>query len=324
LEDFKNGHVANTLVSILGKFRAHNFTEKSVYEFLSPHNSSGKLTSEELRDKISEIWGRYEPIQKSSVVVHKDIEEDESVGEFLQEEEPTQWFAEGIFAKNSIGFFAGLPESGKTWALMDFAIATATGGNWLGLFPIKKSKVLFIDQERARPETKRRFESLFKAKGLGSADLEFLRIKRGSSIKIDLESSYNAFDKLLAQRQPELVIIDSLATFHTKEGNNMAEIQSVMEKLKQLRDKFNCAFLFVHHLNKNEFQSSKEGLEPDIGLLAGSIAIPAAAETVFIVRKRLSGESVVYHCKSTMAKKINPFEFKVNDVSNGIEVKGLK
>lgn len=324
LEEFQNGHVHNNLVSILGKFRAHNFPENAVFKFLLPYNTSGEMSNEELRDKITEIFGRYEPIQSSSVIVHRDIEEDESVEEFLKEEEPTEWFSEGIFAKNSIGFVAGLPESGKTWAMMDLAIEVAIGGNWLGLFPVKKSKVLFIDQERARPETKRRFEALFKAKDLSGKDLEFLRIKRGSSIKIDLETSYNSFSKLIDQRKPDLIIIDSLATFHTKEGNNAMEIQSVMEKLKVLRDKFNTAFLFVHHLNKNEFQHAKEGQEPDIGLLAGSIAIPAAAETVFIVRKRLSGESTVYHCKSTMAKKINPFEFKVEDVSNGIEVKGLK
>lgn len=326
LEDFKKGHVANTLVSILGKFRSHNFTEKSTYEFLYPHNISGEMTNEELKNKISEIWGRYEPSRVSIITptFHKDIEEDESITEFLQDDEPTEWFCDGVFAKNSISFFAGLPESGKTWALMDLAIEVATGGKWLGLFPVKKSKVLFIDQERARPETKRRFESLFKAKGLGSGDLSLLRIKRGSSIKIDMDASYNAFSKLIEQREPELIIIDSLATFHAKESNNAMEIQSVMEKLKTLRDKFKTAFLFVHHLNKNEFQHAKEGQEPDIGLLAGSIAIPAAAETVFIVRKRLSGESTVYHCKSTMAKKINPFEFSVKDVENGIKVEGLK
>jgi hypothetical protein len=324
LEDFKNGHVANTLVSILGKFRAHNFTENATFAFLSPHNTSGKMSQDELKEKISEIFGRYEPLPQKSIVVHKDIESDESVDEFLQEEEKPEWFVEGLFAKKTIGFFAGLPESGKTWALMDLAIEVATGGNWLGLFPVKKSKVLFIDQERARPETRRRFEALFKAKGLSSVDLDSLRIKRGSSIKIDMESSFNAFSKLLEQRRPELVIIDSLATFHTKESNNAMEIQSVMEKLKLLREQFGCAFLFVHHLNKNEFAFSKEGQEPDIGLLAGSIAIPAAAETVFIVRKRPTGEGVVYHCKSTMAKKVSPFEFSVKDTDKGVAVIGIK
>ena len=47
--------------------------------------------------------------------------------------------------------------------------------------------------------------------------------------------------------------------------------------------------------------------------MAGSIAIPAAAETVLTVRKQDSESSMVYHTKSTLSSTSAPFLVKVTD-----------
>ena len=327
LEDFKNGHVANTLVSILGKFRAHNFDEESAYAFLSPHNTSGKLSDAALREKITEIWGRYEPNAVVSVPVPAtgDVSEAESVESFFETEEEVKWIIPSLIASQSLGFVVGLPETSKTWAMIDLAIEAAKGGRWLDSFVTKKCRVWFIDQERYRGETKRRFKALCKAKHIGPEALKDLRINSGNTtFRLDLDQSYAAFRKRIAEYQPDLVIVDSLATFHTKEENNRTEIQQVLERIKALRNEFGCTFLFIHHENKLSFESKEEGREPTLKEMSGNIAIPAAAETVIVVRKRADGASLVYHVKSTLAKTHKPFEIRVMDVDgpDKIEVKG--
>ena len=61
LEEMKNGHVHNTLVSVLGKFRAHNFSEFDTVAAISDSALKGGMSMEELKAKVAEIWGRYEP-----------------------------------------------------------------------------------------------------------------------------------------------------------------------------------------------------------------------------------------------------------------------
>lgn len=108
------------------------------------------------------------------------------------------------------------------------------------------------------------------------------------------------------------MIIDSFVSFHTSEENNRKDIQAVLERVKELRNEFGCTFLFIHHENKMAFD--KEQGEPSIAQMAGSIAIPAVAETVFTVRKTADG-SMFYQTKSTLASTHEPFLLKVEDVT---------
>lgn len=326
LEEMKIGNIDNTLVSILGRLRHDGYSSADALALLrGPAREAGAINGH-LEDKIKNVWARYEPAQQRAGTLLPSLsEESETVEEFLKEEEPVEWIIPNLIAKNSIGFCVGLPESAKTWLMMDLAISVSSGMKWIDCFPsVSVVKVLFVEQERFRGETKRRFRQLMFGRSLTSNDMENLHIKSGSSIKLDLEQSYNAFVKLLDKVSPDLVIVDSLATFHTKEENNRMEIQSVMEKVKVLRSQFKCAFFFISHSNKFAFQAAKEGQEPDVSLMAGSIALPAAAETVLMVTKAKGGGSVVNHVKSTLGPKVPSFGIVVEDTNKGIVVRGVK
>lgn len=318
LQDMQTGKRHEVLLSVCGRLRYDGYSAEDTTELLRLHCE--KLGAVDILDEtIENVWSRYEA-KKVSVTV--DNEEAESVDAFLETDEKVEWVAPGIIAKNSIVFVCGLPESNKTWLTMDLAVEASLGGNWLGLFPVGRTKTLFIDQERFRGETKRRFKSILKDKGLDN--LDGLYIKCGSSIKIDLDRSYDGFVRLLEKIRPELVIIDSLATFHSKEENSRSEIQSVMERVKQLREQFKCTFLFICHSNKFAFQAAQEGKEPGMAEMAGSIALPAAAETVLTVQKAKGGGSTVFHTKSTLGPKMGTFGVMVEDTDKGIMVRGIK
>lgn len=321
LQEMKHGNIDDTLVSVLGRLRHDGYSRDDARALLCLPAEQAGAQEGHLDEKIENVWSRYEA-KKSVTMVEN--EEAESIGSLLEDESEPEWVVPGLVANNSIGFCVGLPESNKTWIMMDLAISAATGGDWLGLFPVTRTKTLFIDQERWRGEGRRRFKLLLQSKGLRATDMDNLLFKSGSTIKIDLENSYSAFERLLEKVQPKLVIIDSLATFHTREENSRSEIQSIMEKMKALRDKFNCTFLFISHSNKFAFQAAKDGTEPDMGLMAGSIALPAAAETVLMVQKAKGGGSTVFHVKSTLAQKKEPFGVMIEDVPHGIVVRGVK
>jgi len=320
LEEMKKGHIHNTLISVLGKFRSHNFTEDDTYKLLQPYALENGRPFEGLRDKITEIWKRYQPgpaIQGPS--------RSETIDTFLEDIKEPEWICKPFIAKKSIGFVVGLPATLKTWLCTDLAVESARGnGLWLGLFPVTKCKTLFVDQERWKGETQRRFGSVIAAKGIQSSDIgDQLSLKSGTTIRLNLDASYQAFRTELLEMRPELVIVDSFATFHTLPENDRTEIQKVLERIKELRNEIGCTFLFINHENKSAYPNGEPAGIPTMGTMVGSIGIGAAAEFCLTVRRVDDNTSIVHHTKSTLASTAKAFYASVVDVPEGIVVRGL-
>lgn len=296
-----------SFASLAGGLRRNGYSAEAIFELLKPKAKEVAFDEKELWLVCKSIE-RYAPTHAS--------DQCESISSFLSNSQKVEWICNPIIAKGSIGFVAGLPEAKKTWLLMDLAIEMARGGGlWLNKFPVVSGKVLFIDQERARSETQRRINAVIAGKDLIADDLEGnLFVRCGSSTKLDLQHSFDAFRKDLSDIRPDVVIVDSFATFHTKEESNRMEIQQVLERIKKLRDEFGCTFLLVHHETKASYQNRKEGGTPSYLDMSGNVAIPAAAEMTLSVVQHDDEKSMVHHTKSTLSVKIAPFLVKVIDL----------
>src|SRR6185312_273167 len=142
LKDMRNGNIDTTLHRVCSKLRADGYAAADALVLLQPHAVRAGATPGHLEDKIKNAWARYQPNVRDSARC-------ENIDEFLKEPQTVEWICQPFIAKQSIGFVAGLPETCKTWTLMDLAVECATGrGTWLGLFPVSPARVLFIDQER--------------------------------------------------------------------------------------------------------------------------------------------------------------------------------
>lgn len=309
LAGLKEGNRNETFTKLAGSLRARNYNEQEIFELLKGKATEVGFGLGEL-GIICQSVGRYSPNTDSLAA--------DGIEQFLENIETVEWIVPGVISKKSIGFVAGLPETMKTWLLIDLAIECARGGGqWLRRFTANKAKVLFIDQERFKGETQRRFRAVLAAKAVKPEELRGnLFIRCGTSTRINLETSFAAFRKELGEIQPDIVLIDSFATFHTVEENNRGEIQEVIERLKQLRNEFGCTFVFVDHENKGAFHAKDENEQPSAFRMAGSIAKPAAAEFVLTVRRHDPDTSMVYHTKSTLANTVAPFMVKVRDVGD--------
>lgn len=308
LNSLTEGNRNNTLTGIAGSLRAKGYNPDEIYQLLLPRAREIEISEKEL-SLICNSIGRYEPRNISA--------NGSSIEEFLKDIETVDWIAPGLIAKKSIGFVVGLPETMKTWMLIDLAIECAKekGGLWLGRFPVNHAKVLLVDQERFKGETQRRFQSVLSAKALDGMMLKSnLFIRCGTATRLDLPHSFDAFKKELSEIRPGLVIIDSFATIKIAEENNRKDIQNVLERVKELRNEFGCTFLFIHHESKAAFHPEESG-DPSIAQMAGSVAIPAAAEMVLTVRKQGTNTSMVYNTKNTLSNTIPPFMVTVEDLA---------
>ena len=247
------------------------------------------------------------------------------VDEFLSGSISADWICQPFIAREAIGFMAGLPETNKTWLTIDLAIEAARGGGeWVGLFPVKPARVLFIDQERFKGETQRRFKATIRAKGINPKSLnDTLHIQCGTSLKLDDQTSFDAFKRNLERIKPDLIIIDSFATVHSVNENSRMEVQQVMNKVKQIRDEFKCSVLFIDHENKSVFSDAANNVNPSAFRMVGSVGKTAAAEFQLTVRKIDATHAAIYHTKSTLASAWEPFTVSVIDtIDGGVIVKG--
>ena len=321
LEELKNGHVHNTLVSVLGKFRFHNFSESDTCRLLAPHALVDGKPFGGLEAKIHEIWGRYRPGP-----VIQGPTRSETIDTFLEDIKEPEWIVKPFIAKKSIGFVVGLPAVHKTWALMDLAIECARpSGSWFGLFPTQQSRVLFIDLERYKGETQRRFSAMIVAKGLTLPELkDNLYLKCGTTIRLDSQPNFDAFRSELLELRPDIIMIDSFAAIHSSQENDRSAIQQVMEKIKALRQEIGCTIVMINHENKMAYPNGESQGIPTMGTMLGSTGIAAAAEFILIVRKVDDTTAIVHHVKSTLASSNQAFYFTTTDDNGGIIVKGLE
>lgn len=317
LDAIAPGNRNATFTSIAGSLRSRGYSSSDIFELLSDKAIRVGLQLSELKG-LCESVGGYSP----KTQIDSDAQ---SISDFLKDEQKVEWLVPGIVSKGCIGFIAGLQETGKTWMLIDLAVEMARGGgHWLGKFPTKGAKVLFVDQERHKSETQRRLKNIITASGLQPGLLNnSLSIKSGTSTRLNLPQSFEAFRRELAEIKPDVVMVDSFATFHTVAENDRTEIQKVLELIKSLRNEFGCSFLFINHEGKSVLHN-EPGVhkEPHSADMMGSVAVPAAAELVLTVRRKDNESCMVYHTKSTMGPKVEPFSVSVIDVENGIRVEG--
>ncbi len=321
LANLKDGNRDNTFTRVIGKLHGSGFDSSAIRALLWPYAVDCAYTAPNEFDKCLRSVCRYE----TGTSVHE-VQGSSDIGTFLQDSRPVDWLCKGIIARGSVGFVAGLPETMKTWLLMDLALELARGGgNWLGMFPVTSGKALFIDQERHKSETQRRFKKIMAAKGLTVQALsDSLFVRSGTSTRLNIDESFRAFRQELLELKPDIVIIDSFTTFHTENENDRQSIQKVLERVKQLRNEVGCSIVFIDHETKSVFTDKENTEAPSAFRMAGSVAKPAAAEFVLTVRRYSPTESTVYHTKSTLGPTVECFNATVQDVPDGITVTGKR
>jgi KaiC/GvpD/RAD55 family RecA-like ATPase len=318
LSGLKEGNRDATFARVVGKLHHSGLDPVTIRALLHPH--AVRCSFADL-DKVVRSITRYEREETTA-----GNGPTPSIGTFLESEEAVSWLVPGIFARKSVGFVAGLPEVMKTWLLIDLAVECARGGGkWLNLFPVEKARVLFIDQERFKGETQRRFKNIISAKGLRVDDLkDSLFIRCGTTTRLDLDASYRAFKDELEELRPDLVIVDSFATFHVGDENDRMAIQGMLERVKVLRNEIGCTFLFVDHEGKAAYGDIANNEAPSAGRIVGSIGKVAAAETVLTVRRYDDRTSTVWHTKSTLSQCVPCFNTTIADTQDGIVVAGVR
>lgn len=164
----------------------------------------------------------------------------------------------------------GGSKMGKTWCLVDLALAVAAGGKWLGHFQCKQGSVLYVNLELRRHTAGRRMRWIAEkrgyCKGTGLKPEVSSAIKtwnlRGECYDITTMLS-TARIRLKEKDAPKfsLIILDPIyKTYGDKDENSAGDMAALMLEIEQFADECGAAIAFAAHFSKGN-QSGKDAMD---------------------------------------------------------------
>lgn len=223
---------------------------------------------------------------------------------------PTDWLADGFIARGDVNIFIGEPGLGKSWLLMDLAVAAANGGrSWLGreLHLPPGAKILYVDEENPEDVVRTRLEQL----GLTPATAPQIRYLHHQGVRLDRRP-----EKLLDEAyafEPDIVMLDSFTRLHTEDENNAGAVSKIFnDGIMPLSRDVGATVFLLHHVNKSEGNSS-------FGRSRGSGDLTASPDAAFDVRGT-SNRMFVTNFKTRRKISLNTITAAVVDVRDGVEV----
>jgi hypothetical protein len=176
-----------------------------------------------------------------------------------------------------VTLLAGKPKMGKSWMMLDLALAVATGGLALGRIPVQQGEVLYLALEDNRRRLQGRIRKLLAGREVPSG-LHFA----SSCPRLD-EGGLEALDAILGDRSGiKLVICDTLARFKpagSKKRTQYDEDREAVDALIPLADKHGVAIVPVHHLREMES-------DDPLDMITGSVGLTGGVDGALVLKRR--------------------------------------
>lgn len=166
---------------------------------------------------------------------------------------------DGVLRKGHKMMLAGPSKAGKSFALIELAIAIAEGRKWLNWY-CSQGHVLYVNLELDRPSCLHRFKDVYDALGYPALNLDSIDIweLRGKSIPMD-----KLAPKLIrraAKKNYTAIIIDPIYKIITGDENSADQMAHFCNQFDKVCTELNCAVIYCHHHSKGA-QGSKRSMD---------------------------------------------------------------
>ena len=166
---------------------------------------------------------------------------------------------DGVLRKGHKMMLAGPSKAGKSFALIELAIAIAEGRKWLNWY-CSQGRVLYVNLELDRPSCLHRFKDVYDALGYPAHNLDSIDIweLRGKSIPMD-----KLAPKLIrraAKKNYTAIIIDPIYKIITGDENSADQMAHFCNQFDKVCTELNCAVIYCHHHSKGA-QGSKRSMD---------------------------------------------------------------
>ncbi len=166
---------------------------------------------------------------------------------------------DGILRQGHKLLLSGPSKAGKSFLLIELAIAIAEGVSWIGL-NCARGRVLYINLELDRASCLHRFRDVYDATGLSPRHLDNLEIwnLRGRSVPMD-----KLAPKLIRRAQKKgyiAIIIDPIYKVITGDENAADQMALFCNQFDKVCTELGCAVIYCHHHSKGA-QGNKKSMD---------------------------------------------------------------
>jgi archaellum biogenesis ATPase FlaH len=237
----------------------------------------------------------------------------------------TDFLIENLIPSAGITILSGNPGCGKSWLMLEIAKCVGSGyqlfaddtitptPDSINRFKTKNVNVLYIDEESALSEIKRRW-TMLEPPIITLVDFMSLQ-----GLKIDDSEKRKALLDLIDYRSYGFIIFDSLRDLHSKNENDSKESQELIDYFREITRK-GVTVLISHHNRKESFMNSKDASQT----LRGSTAILGGLDCLLSVEnpKSTNGvkELIINQPKLRQGKSISPFKVMLVEQDEKIKI----
>lgn len=204
-----------------------------------------------------------------------------------EKEQDLDWLIENLWLNNGVGLIGGEPKSFKTFAALSVAVATASGKDCFGHYPVRRQgRVLLYAAEDSLSMVGLRLASIASAMGSNLSDLD-IHVIAEPRLRIDITTDRQRLEEAIDGLKPVLLVLDPFVRLHSIDENSSGEVAKVLSWLRHLQRQFNLNVLMVHHARK------RAGKERPGQSLRGSSELHAWGDSNLYLRRSQDSDSYV-------------------------------
>ena len=165
----------------------------------------------------------------------------------------------GVLRVNHKLCIVGPSKAGKSFLLIELAIAVAEGIQWLGR-QCRQGRVLYVNLELDKTSCTHRFHDVYAAMGIKASHNGFIDRWNLRGRTMPLDKLTPKLIRRAAKRGYELVIIDPIYKVLTGDENSASEMAAFCNLFDRISKDCGCAIVYCHHHSKGS-QGDKRSMD---------------------------------------------------------------
>jgi hypothetical protein len=193
-----------------------------------------------------------------------------------------EWVWKDHIPRGLLSILGASQGSGKSFVGLDFAYRIIHNIGFPDGAPIIRpgANIIYVDAE-AVPQIMRERANYYK---MDQKKLFPMLADPGEMIDLGLQKYQDRLTEMVEYLKPELIVIDSLSSIHTRGQNNVEDLRALVGYLIRLAGWANCGLLLIHHIRKPSMGNRMMNVDFGMEDLSGSGFITQQARVVMSLR----------------------------------------
>lgn len=150
-------------------------------------------------------------------------------------------------------------KAGKSFLLMNLAVAIATGQPWMG-FEVRKGRVLYVNFEISEPSALNRIIQICHTLGVQREDTGNIEIWNMRGRACTLEEFVPKLLRRIQGQKLDAIIIDPIYKVIMGDENNASDMGTFCNQFDRICEAANCSCIYAHHHTKGA-QGGKKAMD---------------------------------------------------------------